>query len=193
MSTSPKGPCVGGRAGWDHIRTIHLNLSKGSSWRMMSMSSKGPGVEEESGEDVTYGGVMWNSPEEFVVCTTHVANRPLPPLSFLHMGWIQLVGSLKLQVSFAEFSLFDRALLQKRPVILKSLLIVATPYLYMSLPYNSAIQHQCKSAGVLQSVAVCCSVLKFVAGCCSVLLMINKIIAVSYDYGVATIRRLLKM
>jgi len=94
------------------------------------------------------------------VCTTHVANRPLPPLSFLHMGWIQLVGSLKLQVSFAEFSLFDRALLQKRPVILRSLLIVPTPYLYMSLPYYSAVQHQCKSAGVLQCVAVCCSVLQ---------------------------------
>jgi len=43
-------------------------------------------------------------------------------------GWLRLVGSLKLQVSFAEYSLFYRALLQKRPIILKSLLIVATPY-----------------------------------------------------------------
>jgi len=34
------------------------------------------------------------------------------------MGWLQLVGSIKLQVSFAEYSLFYRALLQKRPVIL---------------------------------------------------------------------------
>jgi len=31
-------------------------------------------------------------------------------------------------VSFEEYSLFDRALLQKRPIILRSLLIVATPY-----------------------------------------------------------------
>ena len=38
------------------------------------------------------------------------------------------VGSLKLQVSFAEYSLFYRALLQKRPIIIRSLLIVATPY-----------------------------------------------------------------
>jgi len=44
------------------------------------------------------------------------------------MGWLRLVGSLKLQVSFAEHSLFYRALLQKRPIILRSLLIVATPY-----------------------------------------------------------------
>jgi len=33
-----------------------------------------------------------------------------------------------LDVSFAEYSLFDRTLLQKRPIILNSLLIVATPY-----------------------------------------------------------------
>jgi len=44
-----------------------------------------------------------------------------------NMGWLRLVGSLKLQVSFAEYSLFYRALLQKRPIILRSLLIVATP------------------------------------------------------------------
>jgi len=41
------------------------------------------------------------------------------------MGWLRWVGSLKLQVSFAEYSLFYRALLQKRPIILRRLLIVA--------------------------------------------------------------------
>jgi len=45
------------------------------------------------------------------------------------MGWLRLVGSLKLQVSFAGYSLFYRALLKKRPIILRSLLIVATPYM----------------------------------------------------------------
>jgi len=44
------------------------------------------------------------------------------------MGWLRLVGSLKIYVSFAEYSLFYRALLQKRPIILRSLLIVVTPY-----------------------------------------------------------------
>jgi len=43
------------------------------------------------------------------------------------MGWLALVGSLKLQASFAEYRLFHRALLQKRPIILRSLLFVATP------------------------------------------------------------------
>jgi len=45
------------------------------------------------------------------------------------MGWLRFVGSLKLSVSLAEYSLFYRALLQKRPVILRSLLIIATAYL----------------------------------------------------------------
>jgi len=44
------------------------------------------------------------------------------------MGWLRLLGSFKLQVSFVEYSLFYKALLQKRPVILRSLLIVAIPY-----------------------------------------------------------------
>ena len=43
------------------------------------------------------------------------------------MRWLRLVGSLKAQVSFAEYRLFHRALLQKRPVILSSLRIEATP------------------------------------------------------------------
>jgi len=46
------------------------------------------------------------------------------------MGWLRLVGSLKSQVSFAEYFLFYRALLQKRPIILRSLRIVATPYAF---------------------------------------------------------------
>ena len=44
------------------------------------------------------------------------------------MGWLQLVGSMKLQVSFAAYRLFYRALLQKRPIISSILLTKATPY-----------------------------------------------------------------
>jgi len=33
------------------------------------------------------------------------------------MGWLRSVGSIKLQVSFAEYCLFYRALLQKRLMI----------------------------------------------------------------------------
>jgi len=42
------------------------------------------------------------------------------------MGWLRLVGSFKIQVSFAEYHLVYKALLQKRHVILWSLLIAAT-------------------------------------------------------------------
>ena len=43
------------------------------------------------------------------------------------MGWLRSVGSTKLQVSFAEYRLFYRALLRKRPIILSILLTKATP------------------------------------------------------------------
>jgi len=44
------------------------------------------------------------------------------------MGWLRLVGFLKLQVSFAKEPYKRDYILQKRPMILRSLLIVATPY-----------------------------------------------------------------
>jgi len=47
------------------------------------------------------------------------------------MRRLRLVGSLKVYVSFTEYSLFYKALLQQRPIILRSLLIVATPYTYL--------------------------------------------------------------
>jgi len=45
------------------------------------------------------------------------------------MGWLRLVGALKLQVSLQDVGVFCRSLLQRRPIILGSLLIVATPYI----------------------------------------------------------------
>ena len=44
------------------------------------------------------------------------------------IGWLRLVGSLKLYVSFAKEPLKRDDILQKRLIILRSLLIVATPY-----------------------------------------------------------------
>ena len=40
---------------------------------------------------------------------------------WVYMGWLRSVGSIKLRVSFAEYYLFYRALLQKRPMILSIL------------------------------------------------------------------------
>jgi len=43
------------------------------------------------------------------------------------MGWLRLVGSLKLLVSFAKEPYKRNNILQKRPTILRSLLLEATP------------------------------------------------------------------
>jgi len=49
--------------------------------------------------------------------------------SACHMGWLWLVGSIKLQLSFAKEPYKRDDILQKRPVIKSILLTVATPYL----------------------------------------------------------------
>ena len=53
---------------------------------------------------------------------THIQN------TYPHMGWLRLSGSLKSQVSFAKEPYKRDDNLQKKPMILSSLLIVATPY-----------------------------------------------------------------
>jgi len=60
--------------------------------------------------------------------------------NLLLMGWLWIVGSLKLWVSFAEYSLYYRAFLQKRPIILRSLLSEVTPYMYGVTPSTFTIQ-----------------------------------------------------
>ena len=70
------------------------------------------------------------------VCThTHMstADSALKMLKILGikientMGWFRLVGSSKSQVSFTEETYKKDDILQKSPIILRSLLIVATP------------------------------------------------------------------
>jgi len=48
------------------------------------------------------------------------------------MGWLHVVGCLKIYVSFAKEPYERDNILQKRPIILRSLLIVATPYKALS-------------------------------------------------------------
>jgi len=70
---------------------------------------------------VWHGSSIFDSTQSYVRLLIHMS-------SYSYMGWLRLVGSLKLQVSFAEYGLFYRALLQKRPIVSRSLRIVATPY-----------------------------------------------------------------
>jgi len=50
-------------------------------------------------------------------------------VSLTHMGWLRLVGSIKLQVSFAKEPFKRDCILQKSPMIWSIVLTVATPYL----------------------------------------------------------------
>jgi len=92
------------------------------------------------------------------------------------MGWIRLVGSLKSYVSFAKEPYKRDDILQKRPIILRSLLHVATPYIDAVL--GKQVERQCVAVwcNVVQCVAVCwwpCRCCAWTAGratvCCSVL------------------------
>jgi len=70
------------------------------------------------------------------------------------MGWLRLVGSLRLQVSFAKEPYKRDCILQERFFILRSLLIVATPYvIHMWL-----IHMWCDISYTANSVTVCISI-----------------------------------
>jgi len=55
------------------------------------------------------------------------------------MGWLRLVGSLKLQISFAKEPYKRAYTLQKRPIILRRLLIIATPYDVEGITYTHTL------------------------------------------------------
>jgi len=61
------------------------------------------------------------------VQNTKMTSQPLWVLE-RHMGWLRWVGSLKVQVSFAKEPYKRDDILQKRPVIWRSLLVVAPPH-----------------------------------------------------------------
>ena len=70
--------------------------------------------------------LLLNPPPQYVssssICTAD--------LLYMHIRWVQLAGSLKTYVSFAKEPYTRDYILQKEPIILRSLLIVDTPYLY---------------------------------------------------------------
>ena len=90
------------------------------------------------------------------------------------MGWLWLVGSLKIQASFAEYSLFYRALLHKSPTFLGSLCIEATSYQVHS--WEIVFVTSCEGI-----IPAWCQIWYKVCGARYIIL-----------YGVATISKLLK-
>jgi len=77
------------------------------------------------------------------------------------MGWLRLVGSLKSYVSFVKETYERDDIVQKRPIILRSLLIVATPY-----PANTQYTHAKK---VRLHLAAYCNTLQHAAAHCNTL------------------------
>jgi len=59
---------------------------------------------------VTYKGVMSQQKTDLFLCPCHELESR--SLFIRDMGWLQLVGSFTLQVSFAEYSLYYRALMR---------------------------------------------------------------------------------
>jgi len=80
-----------------------------------------------------YGMHTWNACTHAFTLTrihtrtqTHI-RKTMCRLLCVALGWLRLVGSLKLQVSFAKEPYKRVYILRKRLIIVKSLLIVATP------------------------------------------------------------------
>jgi len=77
------------------------------------------------------------------------------------MGWLWFAGSFKIYVSFAEYSLFYRTLLQKRPRCLGSLLVVASSYLKIR-DYSHCVRHTYVTWLIRVCVCVCLCVYVYV-------------------------------
>ena len=58
-----------------------------------------------------------------------------------NMGWLRSVGLIELYASFAEYPLFYRSLLQKRPIILSILVTKATQQMYTAKHGSSISLH----------------------------------------------------
>ena len=89
------------------------------------------------------------------------------------MGWLRFEGFLKTYVSFAEEPYERDYILKKRSVILRSPLIIATPYIqyHHNTPcYNDTkLQHTATHCNTLQNTATQCNTLQHTAQHCNTL------------------------
>jgi len=112
---------------------------------------------------------MWRMQKRDMSVAWHIygLNSLAYILPIFIMGWLWLIGSIKLYVSFAKEPYKRDDILQKRPIILRSLLTIATPYVFGAhIPWSRRAA--------------------FTA-------MFVQYIWSAHNYGVATIGRLLKM
>jgi len=72
------------------------------------------------------------------------------------MGWLRFIGSLKLQVSFAKEPDKEDYTVQKRPIILRSLLIVATQYSWAEVSEDNEVFARLAPHCAVPRSEVCC-------------------------------------
>ena len=82
------------------------------------------------------------------------------------MGWLRLVGSLKSQVSFAKEPHKRDYILQKRPVILRSLQIVAAPYAYVHTHICTYAYGVATISRLLKIIGLFCRTVSFIGLFC---------------------------
>jgi len=91
------------------VKAIHPRSSKGVLAAGAAVRGLLVSPEESAAEDAN------DQCAEIITTAKATARRTSEPEEV--MGWLRLVVSTKLQVSFAEYRLFYRALLQKRPIV----------------------------------------------------------------------------
>jgi len=119
---------------WGHIQdlipTTHLNLGTNSEISIVRKKDKGHGNKFRWVVGIrsnTQGYKSFNSAiltkSRLILCLSPLSRVPDP-----HMGWLWLVGSIKLLVSFVKEPYKRDNILRKRPIISSILRTVATPW-----------------------------------------------------------------
>ena len=119
----------------------HLYVWHGSlmcvTWLIYMCDTAHPYVRHDSFSCATWLIPMCDMTHSYVrhdsfLCATRLPQQEQDERELIAMGWLWLVGSIKLQVSFAKEPYKRDDILQKRPIILSILLTVATPYVRLA-------------------------------------------------------------
>jgi len=128
-SNPPLHPKTAATISWAHSRFPRWKFTRSQTWQRAISGAKERWMSRDTCTNESWHTYTWVTTPKGISHGIHMSpNTPLLHPKTVTMGRLRLVGSFKLWVLFAEHSLFDRALLQKRPKFLRSLLIVATPY-----------------------------------------------------------------
>jgi len=115
-----------------HVRWLSLSFARTRALSLFRSLSLSPSPPPSPSLSFSHSHSFYFSFSCLFFCLFSLSLLLSHPPLFLPMGWLRSVGTLKLQVSFAKDPYERDYILQKRPIILRSLLIEATPY-YLTL------------------------------------------------------------